>query len=428
MNVREALKVLIYLVKASVEAAAEEQKKGLYPPLGIMYLSAVARSLGAETRVFDLELDGSEELINAISSEEPCAVGFSVVTQNYYATISLVKKIKRIWKETLVFVGGPHVTLVPQDFQGTPVDVVVVGEGESALPRVLELIGNRAWGARDALRNTPIVIKGELVRDVDSIPLPDRDSLDVRRYGENAGTLFTSRGCPYNCLFCATRFIMGRRFRARSPSNVLREWRILKKKYNVCKVRILDDVFTYRRERALEIMKAVEEEGLGPWSLPNGVRVDNVDEKILDAMSESRCTTVWYGAESGDQKVVNTLRKGIRLERVEWAVKQTKDRGINVGLFFMVGAPGETLSSVRMTIDFINRVEPDFVHFSIATPYPNTDFWRWVEEHGRFLTRDYRLFEKTFIFETPEYPLRDRLKAIEMISKELGLKYDIDFD
>ncbi|RLE73164.1 MAG: hypothetical protein DRZ80_06560 [Thermoprotei archaeon] len=205
------------------------------------------------------------------------------------------------------------------------------------------------------------------------------------------------------------------------------EWIELKEKYKAPKIRILDDVFTFNRQRAVEICKQVKEYGLGEWSLPNGVRVDNVDAELLELMADSGCTTVWYGVESGSQKVINILRKGIKLEQVEKVVEWSKDVGLSVGLFFMVGAPGETLETVYETLKLIEKLDPDYVHFSIATPYPGTDFWKWVEENGRFLTHDYSKFEREFIFETPDYPLKDRIKAIEIIEKELSLKYEVEF-
>ncbi len=416
----------VYFVKASVPSSLEESKKGLYPPLGIMYLSSIARLEGFKPVIYDLDIDSTSTFLNKVSSERPDAIGFSVVTQNYYSTVDLIKMVREYSPDTIVFVGGPHATLVPEDFTGLA-DIVVTGEGEEALSRVLKMIEKGV--VRDCLstRKT-MVIHGSPITDLDRIPFPDRESIDIKRYGENSGTMFTSRGCPYNCLFCTTRYIMGRLFRSRSPWNVLSEWRILVNKYRVPKVRILDDVFTFKRDRVIEILRGVIEEGLGPWSLPNGVHVNNVDEELLKYMGESGCTTVWYGVESGDQRVLNVLRKAVRLDRVEEVVKWTRDYGIAVGLFFMVGAPGETLESVYKTIEFINRVEPDYIHISIATPYPNTEFWEWVERNGRFITRDYRLFEKTFIFETPNYPLRDRLKALELYEKELGWRYSIDFE
>ena len=409
---------LIVLAKPSVPASSDEVRKGLYPPLGLLYLSAVARGCGFETRVYDLDLYSREAFIEECIKLEPDYIGFTSVTTNCREIRRIINELRRAGVKSRIIVGGPHATLVPEDFEGYA-DYIVVGEGEFVLRDILESRVRRDGGSGS------IVVRGGHP-PLDSLPQPDRDSIDLRAYGENMGALMTSRGCPYNCLFCVARFIMGRKFRGASVEKVVSEWRRLRREYNAPKIRIVDDVFTFDRERAKEIMKRVKEESLGPWSLPNGVRVDNVDEEIIKLMAESGCTTVWYGVESGDQRVINVLRKGIRLERVEEVVKLTKKYGVRVGLFFMIGAPGETLESVYKTIRFIEKVEPDYLHFSIATPYPRTDFWRWVEEHGRFLTTDYELFEKQFIFETPEYPLRDRLKAIEIIEKELSHKFDIE--
>jgi len=286
------------------------------------------------------------------------------------------------------------------------------------VPKLVEM-------SRKGREKGTVVLRGRMLENLDEIPYPDRSILEKEHYWDNLGSMFTSRGCPYNCLFCATRLIMGRKFRARSAGNVIGEWIELRERYKAPKIRILDDVFTFDRGRVVKICRQVLEYGLGEWSLPNGVRVDNVDRELLELMAESGCTTVWYGVESGSQKVLNLLRKSITLERVEKIVKWSKDVDLNVGLFFMVGAPGENLEIVEKTLEFIEKLDPDYVHFSIATPYPGTDFWKWVEENGRFTTLDYTKFEREFIFETADYPLEDRLKAVEMIEEALGPKYDV---
>ncbi len=376
--------------------------------------------MGFEVRCLDLDVEDPKKLLNLVAREKPFAIGFSIVTQSLYTATSLARAIREIDPSIPLIAGGPHPTLVPSDCEEV-FDIVVVGEGEAALPIVIDIL------RRGKPRKT-VVIRSRPIENLDSIPYPDRDSIDLSVYGDNRGAMMTSRGCPYSCLFCATRYIMGRKFRAMSANRVVEEWRIVRRRYGAPKIRIVDDVFTLDRRRAIDILTRVRDEGLGPWSLPNGVRADNIDEELAIHMAESGCTTVWFGVESGDPRVLKVLRKGVSLDRVEYAVKLCRELGMRVGLFFMVGAPGETLESTRMTIDFIQRLDPDYVHFSIATPYPNTEFWRWVEEHGRFLTKDYRYFEKVFIFETPDYPLEHRVRAVEMILNELGSRYDIDFD
>ena len=409
----------VYLVKPVTVESHEEEKKGSYPPLGLLYLSSMFKEYGFETKLYDLDFVDENALVKQASHEQPEIVAITSTTPSYYSIVHVIKRLREILKNSLFAVGGPHATLVPEDFIGIA-DVIVKGEGERVISELVKM------SRKQRFKNT-IVLNGETVENLDEIPYPDRSILDRRYYSENLGSMFTSRGCPYNCLFCATRFIMGRKFRARSVGNVIGEWIELKEKYKAPKIRILDDVFTFNRQRAVEICKQVKEYGLGEWSLPNGVRVDNVDAELLELMADSGCTTVWYGVESGSQKVINILRKGIKLEQVEKVVECSKDVGLSIGLFFMVGAPGETLETIYETLKLIEKLDPDYVHFSIATPYPGTDFWKWVEENGRFLTHDYSKFEREFIFETPDYPLKDRIKAIEIIEKELSLKYEVEF-
>jgi len=410
---------LAFLIKpASVESPSEEEK-GSFPPLGLLYLASVFREHGCDVELYDLDFTGEDELLNRACSKQPDIIAITSVTPSYWETVRVIRRLREALEGALIAVGGPHATLVSEDFFGLA-DIVVRGEGEGVVEEIIKLAKER--GGR---RSETIVLEGRPIEDLDSLPYPDRSVLRPELYSENIGSMFTSRGCPYNCLFCVTRYIMGSRFRARSPENVVGEWAKIIGAYRVPEVKILDDVFTFDRGRATAICKLALEYGLGKWSLPNGVRVDNVDPDLLALMAESGCTTLWYGVESGSQRVLKLLRKGITLEQVERAVRWSKDVGIEVGLFFMVGAPGENLDTVRETLDLIARLDPNYVHFSIATPYPRTDFWRWVEENGRFLTRDYSRFEREFVFETPDYSLRDRLKAVEIIEDELAPKYGI---
>jgi len=418
-------KLLIYLVNPQVPRSRDEEKKGLYPPLGLLYIATVLKERGYEVKIYELNVESSNKLIHDVQREQPDVVGITVHTVSFPIVKSLIKELRQSSPSTTIVCGGPHATLCPEDFINIA-DIVVRGEGEEVardLPNLLHAIKELKTRAM----KTTLVVQGASP-NIDELPIPDRALLNTSYYGENIGVLVTSRGCPFNCLFCCVRYLFSRAYRARSPMKVLQEVLYLVDRFNVHRVKFVDDEFTVVRSRVREICQLLKEYGVGvTWSLPNGIRVDTVDERLLRDMSEAGCDLVWFGIESGSERVLKYIRKGIDLEKARGVIKIAKDYGIRVGGFFMIGAPGETLDEFKKIIDLIPKLDLDYIHFSIATPYPNTEFWNWVQVHGRFITLDYQYFEKTFIFETPDYTIRDRLRAVELLERELGY-YELSDD
>jgi radical SAM superfamily enzyme YgiQ (UPF0313 family) len=226
--------------------------------------------------------------------------------------------------------------------------------------------------------------KPTYVEDLDSLPFPARHLFDLKKYVKNSryftakqhpvASIITSRGCPHSCLFC-TRINNGRRFRARSPKNVVLEIRRLRK-MGFKEIQILDDTFTQDRQRVIEICDLIRNNNLDmSFCLPNGVRVDAVDEELLSRMFDAGFYAVHFGVECGDDRVLRFNRKGFSVEQARRAVRVAKKIGYQVTLFIVVGLPGSSVESEEKTLQFIKESDADFARVSVCTPYPGSPLW-----------------------------------------------------
>ena len=416
----------ILLLYPPYTSHVEEEKKGYFPPLGLAYIAAILRNHNHSVRIIDMNVETKdlEELEKICEKEQPDIVGISSATITYNTCINILKRIKNVIPSAIRIVGGPHASILPHEFVNYS-DFVVIGEGEYTMLELVKTLENGEDPSNiEGLlfkKDGKIVETGPrpLITCLDNLPFPARDLLHMEAYNDNKGAILTSRGCPFNCIFCNSYLIFGKKFRARSPKNVVDEIEYLVKKYNVHVIRVLDDMFTLNRKRVIEICNEILNRGLNiEWELTNGTRVNKVDKELLEKMHEAGCYRIYYGIESGSEKVLKMLRKGIKLDQVRRVVKWTKEIGIEVGGFFMIGGPGETTETLKETEKFIDELNLDYVHLSIATPYPRTDFWNWVLKNGRFVTNDYSKFEKEFIFETPDFPWEQRMKIFEYLHEK----------
>jgi radical SAM superfamily enzyme YgiQ (UPF0313 family) len=336
--------------------------------------------------------------------------------------------------------GGPYPSIIGERLlvRHSDVDVAVIGEGEATIVELFERFQNgRGVSDVDGLvfRDGKEIKRNSLrapIEPLDDLPFPARENLPMRLYGENAGVMFTSRGCPYQCVFCS-RSVFGKRWRGHSPKYVLDEIEHLTQRYGVGTVSFLDDNFAFDSDRAEKILDGIIAK---KWKLSlyfwNGIRVDSVTEGLLRKMRKAGCTAVNYGVESVDPDVLASIRKGISLDQVEKAVKLTREVGIKANVFLMVGNPGDTAKVVNKVKHFVERVKVDGVHVSMATPIPSTEFWSWVEQNGRWLeTYDRKELldwpiddvEGAYsVFETSDFTAEERVRAYRQIRKLLSRK------
>jgi len=366
-----------------------QEEEDPMPPLGLMYLAAyLEKNSPHEIKILDCQAErlSLEQFKKRLAEEKPDVVGITTMTFTLLDVIGTVRLIKEINPKIKVVLGGPHVHIYPEEtLKIKEVDYLVIGEGEKPLKALLANLNDlknlykiRGIGFKDGPK---LVVTGaeELIEDLDELPFPARHLTPYQKYGSALAkrfpvtTMFTSRGCPYQCLFC-DRPHLGKMFRARSAKNVVAEMEQCQK-MGIKEIFIYDDTFGVDRQRVLDICAGLKEKKVNlAWDIRT--RVNTVDEEILKALKEAGCQRIHYGVEAGTQKILNVLRKGITLEMAVKAFRLTKKAGIQTLGYFMIGSPEETKEDILATIKFAKKLNPDFVHFTITTPYPATDLYR----------------------------------------------------
>ena len=336
--------------------------------------------------------DNDKEIIDAGNKADVTA--FSVTSPQFKHANYLASKIKGC-----VVFGGVHPSALPNDMLATGnVSVCVVGEGEKAFHCVVA-------GSNDR------IIKQPYIEDLDTIPFPDRKLIKQERniavaYKDNGvriGSLITSRGCPYHCVFCASHCVWGRKVRFRSAENILEEFKQIVKDLKLDFVKFSDDTFGLNREIALEFCeRKININDKTPWGC--NVRVDNLDNYLLFKMGWAGCEELWMGVESGSPMILRDMKKGITVEQIREAFRIANDFGFKRRAYCLLGMPNETLADIRMTESLIDEIEPDSVGFTILAPYPGTEFydekthrevdWSEVDEYSNSLTNTKYLTNK----------------------------------
>jgi len=373
------------------------------PPLGLAYLASMVRDEHDVKIVDSLAEDYTYSDVGRIIREyDPDVVGITSTTSMMPDAYEVAKIAKMHNENVKVIMGGPHVTFVPKrTFEECPyIDFIIRGEGELTfkelidalekgkdVSRILGLSINLGGKVRD---NPP----RPLVKDVDTIPIPSYDLLPMEKYhvdGVRFGTIMTSRGCPFNCVFCSSSLQFGRRWRGHSDSRVIEELRVLHDDYKIREIEFLDDTFTLNRPRAIRIAKRIREEGLDiSWSASS--RVDLFTDEVAKAMKSGGCHTVYFGIESGSQRILDFIGKRITPELSIAAVRKAKKHGLNALGSFIIGFPDETREEVEKTIKFSRKVGVEYAQFTIATPYPGTRLWDYALSKNLILTFNWRKY------------------------------------
>ncbi len=382
------------------------------PPLGLAYIAAAAEQEGHSVSILDCPALGlgMSDVERQIRRARPDIVGVTSTTPQIGRAMKVVDLAKKAVPDIWTVVGGPHVTVLPEQTlaENKALDLCVVGEGESTfveLAGVLERgvdIEQRLSGVRGiAFRQGD----GSIVRtgrrppeDLEKLPLPARHLLPMRQYqvlGKRGlvPNVLSSRGCAYHCIFCLTPCIFGR-YRARSAESVVDEIETIHSEYGFSKFEFSDDLFTKDPRRVRRICDLMRSRGLDlEWGC--SARVDLVDQGLLETMKRAGCSTIYYGVESGTQRILDFIRKGTNISQINRAFKITKRAGIEIFASFMMGFPGETKRDIERTISFAKKLAPSYAQFSIATPYPGTALWRMVKRAGMLLPKTWTDYTAT---------------------------------
>ncbi|KPJ60301.1 MAG: hypothetical protein AMJ42_01510 [Deltaproteobacteria bacterium DG_8] len=378
-----------------------DESRGYNPPLGLLYLAAyLQKHSNHQVKMLDCQVEelNYKQIKDIIQKDKPDVVGLTTMTFTLIDVFKIVQLVKEIDPEIKVVLGGPHIDIYPMETISQPgVGYLVLGEGEKPFKNLLDEIDHpkRLYQIKGIVfKDEGKVIntgRAEFNRDLDSLPFPARSLTPYQKYFsvlskvQPVTTMFTSRGCPYKCLFC-DRPQLGKIFRARSAKNVVDEIEECQK-MGIKEILIYDDTFTVNRQRVVAICQEIKERKLEiGWDVRT--RPDTVDKELLINMKKAGCQRIHYGVEAGTQKILNVLRKGITLEKVKETFRLTKKIGLEILAYFMIGSPTETKGDILQTIKFAKKLNPDFTHITITTPFPATDLYRLGIEQ-KILPYDY---------------------------------------
>jgi len=427
------MKQSVLLVNPLPQYVKGINKEGsIYPPLGLAYIASVLEKFGHECEILDanvLRLENNN-VLNFISSHNPGIIGIysNIITAK--SSLELLKKIKEEFKDKITVCGGPFPTVEPVVFLKHG-DIVVRGEGEYKMLKIAngEKIG-RISGISFKRNNKIIHNKSEkFISDLDSLPFPAYHLLPklkiyrMRGRKSPAVPILTSRGCPYSCIYC-TKSIFGSCFRARSPENVLKEIEFLINEFGAKEIDIFDDNFSLDMNRAEKICDAIIKNRYNiAINCQNGLRVDRMTKNLIKKLKDAGVFKVGIGIESGNEKILRTIKKQIHLKQVETVVKWFRDVGIIVYGFFMIGLPGDNPKTMQDTIDFAKRVNPDIANFMITMPIPGTELYNIVEKYGKFIHNikfgsEYGFYGSNAFFEMGETKSEDVIRFYKKAYRE----------
>jgi radical SAM superfamily enzyme YgiQ (UPF0313 family) len=376
------------------------------PPLGLAYIASMLRQ-DHDVKIIDSNILNYtiEDVEKELRSFYPDIVGITSVTPSIYQAYEVAETAKRMRKDCTVVLGGPHATFLPIETlkECKYVDVIVRGEGEETIRDLVETI--EKGEDLDNVKGITFRKGGEIVdvgprpfvKDIDDIPFPTRDLLPIHLYNVNGvkyTTMLTSRGCPFRCSFCSSSRLFGGYWRGRSPENVLEEMKNIYDEYTIRDFEFMDDTFTLDQKRAERICDGIVEEGLDiSWGASS--RVDTLSKKLVEKMKKAGCWILFLGIESGCQKILDAVGKGITIEQAKKAVKIVKDAGIQVLGSFIIGFMQDTAETIKETIKFAKSLNLDYAEFSILTPYPGTPIYDYAKKNNLLLTEDWSKYTGT---------------------------------
>jgi anaerobic magnesium-protoporphyrin IX monomethyl ester cyclase len=431
-------------------------KPSVFQPLDIAYTAALLEKQH-QVRIIDAptegwknleEIDGikyrqgltNKEIATRVRQWSPDVVGITVPFSGWWkSAYEVVSAVKNVNKDIVIVLSGLHPSARPKECLSNPgTDFVVIGEPEQTMFELLGVIEQQTSKCIEKVKGIGFVKNGKTVitpqrppiEDLDSLPFPARHLLPMSTYFEAVkktplrgeinkpwAMMITSRGCPYDCVFCTIHNFMGKKWRGRSPQNVVDEIDHLVHNYKIKQIDFYDDNMTLNKKRMETICDLIVKKRLKiEWYTPNGVRADTLDENLLTKMKSSGCKQIRIAPESGVQSVLDTIvKKNLNLKDVEKAVVLCKKVGIRVGCFFVIGLIGETKKDINETINYaykLRRLGADRFYFSIAMPVYGTELYEQAK-NGGFLKANFSdeaLAGVEPLIETPEFTTDDLLE------------------
>ncbi|MBS7655825.1 radical SAM protein [Candidatus Bathyarchaeota archaeon] len=414
----------ILLIQPPLPFESEHIEKPLCQPLGLGYIGSFLILKGFSVKILDFSALGMkiDEAVLEIKKENPKILGISVSTPGYKNALKIAKEVKEGDQQIITVFGGPHVTFaIEETLAHKEVDFVIREEGEVTMTELTESIlrgfkevnsiEGLSYRIGDRIIHNP---SRPLIKDLDAIPFPIRDSPHLYKI---PASLITSRGCPYKCIFCSAGAMFGGSYRVRNPKNVILEVNHILNSMNPDFFFISDDTFTINPERTKKICQEFKNLGV-KWVC--AARANLVNREIIKSMAESGCFLLQFGVESGSQKILNSIKKGITINQVRKGVKWCIEFGIKPVCSFMIPHPEDTHETIEETREFMKELKNYGVYLfiSFTTPFPGTFLYTHAENLGiKFLTKDTDKFNlENPVIETKHLKLEDIEKAFEEFS------------
>ena len=373
------------------EDEAEKRIMKPYPTLGILYISAYLKAKGFGATVFDSTFETRNSFCRYIDQEHPSIVGIYSNLMTKLAVLELLRYCKS--KGCIIVVGGPDVPEYVDEYLAYGADVAVLGEGEETMvelvPTLLlkQSLGQVAGIAFLDERGTTVRTKGRpLIKELDTIPLPDRDSIDIMQYietwrryhGMGSVSLICARGCPYTCTWCS-RSVFGETHRRRTAKNVVNEIESIRERYKPDMLWFADDVFTIHQKWFYELHEEMKRRHLKiPFECIS--RADRLNDDILEKMADIGSFRIWIGSESGSQRVLDSMQRRVTLGEIQNVTKLARKHKIQIGLFVMLGYPGEEISDIEKTVNHLKQTNADAFLTTVAYPIKGTALFEEVAD------------------------------------------------
>ena len=394
------------------------------PPLGLMYVASVLEQHGHNVKIIDFSVDNSTNFGSTIRESD--IFGISFTSQQFHEARQLINHVRRVSQKIKIVMGGPHATIFEKKvFHEIPsVDYVAVGEGEYTALDIAngihpEQVKGLIW--KDEGGNICVNRPRPMIKNLDELPFPARHLVPMKKYSYK-GAILTSRGCPFRCIYCLKK--AGRTYRTHSPDYVISEMKEMMEKFNIREFHICDDNFLSNPKRVNEIADRILARNwkcsLNLWG---GSRVDLIakNEPLIAKLAEAGLRKTGLGLESIVQEVLDAAKKDITREEVEEAIAILRKYDVSFFIFLMIGLPNDKYENVEITKKWIVKNKVKEFGVSLATPYPKTELWEYVNNYGRWLVQpnrtqkdfSYHTVTKVYpMWDTPDFPAEQRMKAL----------------
>ncbi|WP_086637382.1 B12-binding domain-containing radical SAM protein [Methanonatronarchaeum thermophilum] len=405
------------------------------PPLGIAYIASVLDENDIDVVLMDCAAEdiGYDEMARKVGELDPFLVGVTSTTPLIPEALRSIQVAKEA-SNAYTVLGGPHPTFMHEDIlnQNESVDFVVKGEGEYTvldLYQTLREEGDLSNVEGIVFRSEGRVVENEdraLIEDLDSLPYPARHLLPTDKYvvfddRMSITTMVCSRGCPMQCSFCASSALHGKAIRKRSPTDVVDEMEHVKETLDVSTIAFMDDTFTLLPDWVREFCRELKDRDIDiGWGCT--ARVDKIDRDMIELMRDAGCHTIFIGVESGNQEILDRVKKGTQTSQVKKIFETANDVGMRTVASLAIGLPGETRETVNRSIQFVKDIKANYALFSIATPYPGTEFYNNMKDIGKIKGEwgDYDLFSP--VVETTTLTLEEIHSLQKQAFKEFYLR------